>query len=153
MAYVLPNVLLVVTTADVCILVVVLLLELLPSVCIAYMFCIGAYPCCAYVFRRPTAIRRCWYAPWTNNLSNVHLLLAVVSQSSNSSIGKIPDWRRRCTVFLINCVSEYGLCTIIATSWHCSTLRNNNSGASLGIKSNLNNLSLFHIKASLAELI
>jgi hypothetical protein len=42
-----------------------------------------------------------------------------------------------------------GFRTIIATSWHCSTRRNNDSGASLGLKSDLNNLSLFHIEALL----
>ncbi len=80
-----------------------------------------------------------------NVLRDVHVLLVAASQSLNSFIGNIPDWSNRCMVFVMSCVSEYGSGAIIAISWHCSTCKNKNSGASLGLKSALNSLSLFHM--------
>ncbi len=91
--------------------------------------------CCPDVdLRIPTATSWRWNAPWTNVLRDVHVLLFVVSQSSNSFIGKMPDCRSRWIVFAINCCSEYELQAMIATTWHFLTCKSNNLGASLGKK-------------------
>ncbi len=101
----------VIVMAAASLLVSVLLSQVLKTL---YMLWLGAYPCCPDVLHSWTAMRRCLYAPRMNFFSSGHVLIMVASQSSNSFMGKMPDWKRRWMAFAMSFSCMYGLCMMSA---------------------------------------
>ncbi len=83
---------------------------------ILYILWVGAYPCCPDISHRWTATRRHPYAPWINVFIVSHILIMVYSQSSNSFMGKILDWKRRWMAFVMSCFCVYGFCAMSTIS-------------------------------------
>ncbi len=100
------------------------------------MLSVGAYSCCPDIFHSWTVTRHRLYVLWMNTLVN--------SQSSNSFMGKIPNWRRRWMVFAMSCSWVYRFCAMSAISWHCSIWWKSSSGAWVRRKGDLNNSSFSH---------